>query len=153
MPFLSVHRMESVLRNPTIKRVRSFCLHLSPSVSICLRLSPSVSVCLHLSLSVHHHLSLSPSSILCIVYAEKKLPSWKKIGLFRPYFPPKGSEKSEVGSCCRPCVCQKKFRGNSKKISDLKLPTSDPPPPQHYKITCFSNECSAHTMAKVADRS
>ncbi len=33
-----------------------------------------------------------------IVYAEKKLPSWKKIGLFRPFFSPRGSESSEVGS-------------------------------------------------------
>ena len=87
-----------------------------------------------------------------IVYAEKKLPSWKKDQTFPTLFFPKGSENSEVGSCCRPCACQKKFRGNAAKTSDLKLPTSDPPLP-NTKKKCFSNECSAHTMANVADRS
>ena len=83
------------------------------------------------------------------LYTEKKLPSWKKIGLFRPFIPQKLQSWVLLSSVRVPKKVPSAHHKNiRRKTSDLHSP-----PLPNTKNTCFSNECLAHTMAKVADRS
>ena len=93
------------------------------------------------------------NNFLCqsgIVYTQKKTYQLEKIGLFLPFFPPKLQSWILLLSVRLPKKVPSAHRKNIRpKTSDLQ----PPPPLPNTKNTRFSNECLAHTMAKVTDRS